>query len=173
MNINPINNTKLYGYNLLFSELTRLYSENRLPNKIIISGNKGIGKSTLAYHLTNYIFSVNDNDKYDLENQTINENNSSFKLISKNAHPNFFLISNEDDKSNIQISKIREMINFTNKSSFNNEHKIIIIDNIEHLNKHSINALLKVIEEPNAKINFFLVHNSKKKNFRYVKFTLY
>ena len=117
MNINPINNTKLYGYSLLFSNLTKLYSESKLPNKIIISGNKGIGKSTLAYHLTNYIFSMNENDKYDLENQTINENNTSFKLISKNAHPNFFLINNEDDKSNIQISKIREMINFTNKSS--------------------------------------------------------
>lgn len=178
MNINPINNTKLYGYSLLFSNLTRLYSESKLPNKIIISGNKGIGKSTLAYHLTNYIFSMNENDKYDLENQTINENNTSFKLISKNAHPNFFLINNEDDKSNIQISKIREMINFTNKSSFNNECKVIIIDNIEYLNKHSINALLKVIEEPNAKINFFLVHNSKKQvldtlNSRCIKFNLF
>ena len=178
MNIKPFNNTKLYGYNHLFSKLVKLYSENRLPNKIIFSGNKGIGKSTLAYHLTNYILSTNENNEYDLENKKINENNSSYKLISKNIHPNFFLISNDDEKPNIQISKIREMINFTNKSSFNNECKIIIIDNIEYLNKHSINALLKVIEEPNYNINFFLIHNNKNKildtlNSRCIKFNLF
>ena len=63
MYIEPIYNNKLYGYNLLFSKLVYLYSENRLPNKIIFSGNKGIGKSTLAYHLANYIFSINESEK--------------------------------------------------------------------------------------------------------------
>ena len=47
------------------------------------------------------------------------------------------------------------MINFTNKSSFNNDFKIVLIDNIEHLNINSINALLKVIEEPNSNLYFF------------------
>ncbi len=70
------------------------------------------------------------------------------------------------------------MINFTNKSSFNNECKIILIDNIEYLNKNSINALLKVIEEPNSKIFFFLIHNNKIKildtlNSRCIKFNFF
>ncbi len=54
------------------------------------------------------------------------------------------------------------MISFTNKSSFNNNYKIIIIDNVEYLNLNSSNALLKVIEEPNEKILFFLIHDSSK-----------
>ena len=62
---------------------------------------------------------------------------------------------------NIQVSKIREMIHFSNKSSFNGECKIILIDNIEYLNISSVNSLLKIIEEPNNNIYFFLVHNSK------------
>ncbi len=53
------------------------------------------------------------------------------------------------------------MINFTNKSSFNDDYKIIIIDNVEHLNINSVNALLKIIEEPNNKIYFFLIHDNK------------
>jgi len=53
------------------------------------------------------------------------------------------------------------MINFTNKSSFNNDPRIILIDNVEYLNINSINALLKVIEEPNNNLYFFLIHNSK------------
>ena len=162
MIIEPSNNKNLYGYKEIFFTLTELFDKNQLPNKIIFSGEKGIGKSTLSYHLTNYIFSHSEKNKYDLENNCINKNNNSYSLILKNAHPNFFLISNETDKNNIHISKVREMINFTNKSSFNNLSKVILIDNIEFLNANSVNALLKVIEEPNNNIFFFLIHNNKK-----------
>ena len=163
MKILPSNNQNLYGYKEIFTNLKELFENNRLPNKIIFSGEKGIGKSTFAYHLTNYIFSLSEENKYNFENNRIDINNYSYNLILKNIHPNFFFISNDDNKNNIQISKIREMINFTNKSSFNNLCKIILIDNIELLNTNSVNALLKIIEEPNNNIFFFLIHNSKKK----------
>ncbi len=161
MKLNPTNNKNLYGYKNFFLNFTKLYKDNLLPSKIIFSGNKGIGKSTFAYHLINFIFSTNENNKYNLDDNIILNNNYSYKLITKNIHPNFFLISTDDDKNNIQISKIREMINFTNKSSFNNDPRIILIDNVEYLNINSINALLKVIEEPNNNLYFFLIHNSK------------
>ena len=155
MNILPSNNKSLYGDKEIFSNLKELFDNSRLPNKIIFSGEKGIGKSTLAYHLTNYIFSLCEENKYDFDNNCIDVNNYSYNLILKNTHPNFFFISNDADKNNIQISKVREMINFTNKSSFNNLCKIILIDNIELLNTNSVNALLKIIEEPNNNIFFF------------------
>ena len=50
------------------------------------------------------------------------------------------------------------MINYINKSSFNNIPRFILIDNIEHLNKNSTNALLKIIEEPNNNVFFILIH---------------
>ena len=178
MNIAPSNNSTLIGYNEIFLNLKNLYDKNLLPNKIIFSGNSGIGKSTFAYHLANYIFSKSEDNKYDTKENLILQKNRSYNLILNNSHPNFFLISNDDDKKNIQISKIREMISFTNKSSFNGDNKIILIDNVEFLNVNSINALLKVIEEPNDKIFFFLIHNSKTKildtlNSRCIKFNFY
>ena len=39
------------------------------------------------------------------------------------------------------------MINFLNKSSFNNLKKIILIDGVENLNINSSNALLKSLED--------------------------
>ena len=178
MNIAPSNNSTLIGYNEIFLNLKNLYDKNLLPNKIIFSGNSGIGKSTFAYHLANYIFSKREDNKYDTKENLILQKNRSYNLILNNSHPNFFLISNDDDKKNIQISKIREMISFINKSSFNGDSKIILIDNVEFLNINSINALLKVIEEPNDKIFFFLIHNSKTKildtlNSRCIKFNFY
>ena len=161
MTLNPSKNKYLFGYKNFFLELKKLYDKKNLPNKIIFSGNKGIGKATFAYHLTNYIFSQKEENKYDYINNAIVENNYSFNLVNKNTHPNFFLISNDEGKVNIEISKVREMINFSNKSSFNDDCKVIFIDNIEYLNINSVNALLKIIEEPNSKIYFFLIHNNK------------
>ncbi len=49
-----------------------------------------------------------------------------------------------------------------NKSSFNEKFRFVLIDNIEFLNKNSVNALLKILEEPNKNVHFILIHNNKK-----------
>ena len=66
------------------------------------------------------------------------------------------------EKKNIDVAQIRGMISYTNKSTFNNQDRFIMIDNVEYLNKNSINALLKIIEEPNENIYFILINNSEK-----------
>ncbi len=155
-------NTKLYGMNRFFNEIINLYSKKKMPTKILLSGKKGLGKSTLAYHIINYILSTGEEFKYDSSNFIINENNRAYKLLQNNSHPNFYLIDLLNDKKNIDVTQIREMIAYTNKSTFNNLARFILIDNIENLNKNSINALLKVIEEPNENVFFILINNSEK-----------
>tara|TARA_B100000579_G_scaffold428897_1_gene439811 strand:- start:748 stop:1686 length:939 start_codon:yes stop_codon:yes gene_type:complete len=153
----------LYGLDKFFNEIVNLINKDILPSKILFSGPKGVGKSTFAYHIINYIFSKNETNSYNLLNKRINDENRSFKLILNKSHPNFHLIDLIDEKKNIEIEQIRNMINYTNKSSFNNLPKIILIDNIESLNINSSNALLKIIEEPNKKCFFFLIYNSNRK----------
>ena len=50
-----------------FNEIINLIKTKKLPNKILLSGQKGIGKSTLAYHIINYIFSKMKSIPYILE----------------------------------------------------------------------------------------------------------
>tara|TARA_B100000900_G_scaffold405577_1_gene415374 strand:+ start:133 stop:1062 length:930 start_codon:yes stop_codon:yes gene_type:complete len=162
MNLEPVKQTKLFGHNELFFYLKNLYSQEKLPNKILFSGEKGIGKSTLSYHLINYILSYEEEYSYDLTNLTINPENKSFKLIQNKSNPNFILIDVSEDKKNIDINQIRNLIVNLNKSSFNSKPRIVLIDNIELLNINSVNALLKILEEPNDNINFLLINNNKK-----------
>ena len=159
----PFEQINLYGLNKYFYEISKLYDIGQMPNKILLSGKKGSGKSTLAYHLINYVLSKFEENKYDIEKLIINKENRSFKLLQNKSHPNFYLIDLIDDKKNIEINQIRQMINYTNKSSFNEIPRFILIDNIENLNNNSTNALLKIIEEPNQNIFFILIHNSDKK----------
>ena len=162
MNLEPSENTSIYGYKYFFNEIIQLYNNRKMPNKILLSGKKGSGKSTFAYHLVNFFLSKDEELKYDLIENKINSENKSFKLLQNNSHPNFYLIDLLAEKKNIDVAQIRGMISYTNKSTFNNQDRFIMIDNVEYLNKNSINALLKIIEEPNENIYFILIANSEK-----------
>ena len=162
MNLEPSENTSIYGYKYFFNEIIQLYNNRKMPNKILLSGKKGSGKSTFAYHLVNFFLSKHEELKYDLIENKINSENKSFKLLQNNSHPNFYLIDLLAEKKNIDVAQIRGMISYTNKSTFNNQDRFIMIDNVEYLNKNSINALLKIIEEPNENIYFILIANSQK-----------
>ena len=162
MNIEPSNQLDLFYHTSEFSELKSLYINNKLPNKILLSGEKGIGKCTLAYHLINFILSTGEEFTYNLSDLKINQNNKTFKLIQNKSHPNFTLVDIFEDKKNIDINQIRNLILSLNKSSFNTKPRLVLIDNIELLNTNSVNALLKILEEPNENINFLLINNNKK-----------
>ena len=153
----------LFGHDETFSNLINLYKSNNLPSKILINGPNGIGKRILSKHLLNFILSVNEEFSYSLEKLQINPENRSFKLLENNSHPNVFRISKKEDKKNIEISQIREMIKFQNSSSFNNKIIFVLIENSQFLNLNSINALLKCIEEPNNNLTYIITHNSNYK----------
>ena len=162
INFEPINQTKLYGLEKYFLELVSIYEKNNFPSKIIFNGLKGIGKSTLAYHFINYVLSKDETFKYDINNFEINPESHTFKTIINKTNTNLNIIDINRDKKNIDINQIRELIQKINKSSFNNKPRFILIDNIEFLNINSINALLKILEEPNKNNYFILIKNDKK-----------
>ena len=83
INLKPSNQKKLLGLDNYILELIDLFKNNKLPNKILLSGSKGLGKATLAYHFINYSLSKDEDFNYDEENFKIDENNRTFKTISK------------------------------------------------------------------------------------------
>ena len=163
------NQKQLFSYKNTFLDIVNLYNQKKLPNKILFSGPKGIGKATFAYHLINYIFSKDEESNYDIDNLQINDSNKSFKLVLNQTHPNFHLIDLLDEKKIIEISQIRNMINYANKSAFNNKERIVLIDNAENLNLSSSNALLKIIEEPNDNVFFILIFDNNRKIIETIK----
>ncbi len=160
--IYPYTQRKLFGLERYFLEFVRLFKENNFPTKILLSGEKGIGKSTLAYHFINFVLSLDEKCKYDIKNFAINAESSAYKTIINKSNLNFIKIDILPDKKFIDINQIRNLINSLNKSSLNEKPRFVLIDNIEQLNKSSINALLKILEEPNKNINFILINNNKK-----------
>ena len=154
------NQLRLFGFEDYFNYFIKLYEKSKLPNSILLSGPKGLGKSTFAYHIINYLLSKNEERKYSINNFIIDENNLSYKLLTRNIHPNFFLIENNLLEKNIKVEQVRNLLKFLNKTTYNKNLKIIMIDNAENLNLNSSNALLKSIEEPPNNTFFFIIHNN-------------
>ena len=165
----PKNQLKLFGYEENFNLFLKLKKKNRLPNTILLSGPKGSGKSTFAYHFINFLLSQNEENKYSISDFTINPDNKSYKSILNNSHPNFALIENKEDSENIKIEEVRNVIKFLSKSSYLSNQKIILIDDAEFLNKHSSNALLKALEETSNNTFFFIIHDSSYKILETIK----
>ena len=161
MRLSPINQTNLFSLDNYLLEFVELYKKKKLPTKILLSGDKGLGKSTLAFHLVNYILSINEENPYIVKESKINPDNKSYKLVINGSNPNLLLVDILSEKKNIDINQIRELINNLNKSSFNTKERFIIIDNIETLNISSTNALLKVLEEPPSNTYFILINNDR------------
>ncbi len=162
MNLTPINQTSLFSLDNYLLDFIKLYQKKKLPTKILLSGDKGLGKSTLAFHLVNYILSINEEHPYIIAESKINPENKFYKLTINGSNPNLTLVDTTlIDKKSIDINQIRELIINLNKSSFNEKERFVIIDNIETLNISSINALLKILEEPPVNTYFILINNDR------------
>ena len=161
--------SKMIGHKSLFNDFIYLEQIQKFPNKILLNGPKGIGKKLFVNHLLNFFYLKGNKQSYNLKNYEYNSSNNISKLISSNSHPNVLKIYKKNDKKIIDIDQIRDMIQFTNQTSFNNDRRFIIIENINLLGINSANALLKSIEEPNRKIYFILINNAEFKTLETIK----
>ena len=160
--LNPMNSLKLFGLDEQFNNFVKLYKNQKLPKIILLTGDKGIGKFTLIFHLINYIFSLNSDSSYNHKNFLINENNLSYKRILMKTEQNFYYIGSAKPNP-ATIEDIRGMKKNFYKSSLNNLPRFTVLDDVELLNVNAANALLKLIEEPSVYDYFILINNKKQK----------
>ena len=158
--LEPKNQLRLYGFDVLFDNFVKLFKENKLPSVILLHGDKGVGKATFIYHFINYLLSKNQDYQYSLNNKFIDFKNKSYNLLNSNINTNFYLLEKNKDSKHIGIDEVRSLSSFLNKSSLEKNIKIVLVDNIENLNLNSSNALLKTLEDVKDNTFFFLTSNN-------------
>ena len=135
--------SKIIGYDDDFSNFLNLYKLKKMPNSILLLGLEGIGKYTFSLHLIATILHE-DNEK--IESKLVKNHNV---LILKKA----------ENIKEYTVDEIRNVINFCKFRSDVNIPKFILIRNINDLNNNSVNALLKLTEEPNNNVYFIFTAN--------------
>ena len=152
------NSLELFSLEENFKFISQLYLKKNLPKVLMFTGNKGSGKSTLINH---FLYSIFDIDNYDKKTFSISKNSIILKQFQKNIFSNIIYINGGDYKS-VKIEDIRNLKNQILQSTISKKDRFIIFDDIELFNQNSLNALLKIIEEPSQKNYFFLINNKGK-----------
>ena len=152
------NSLNLFGLEKDFVFFKKLYLINKFPKVLMLSGAKGSGKSTLINH---FLFSIFDKVKYNLNEFKLLDSSLLYRQIKDNIFPNIIYLQGSDFKS-IKIDDIRNLKSNILKSSIINKERFIILDDVELFNINSLNALLKIIEEPSKKNYFILINNKTK-----------
>ena len=152
------NSLTLFNLNKNFSFISDLYLKKNLPKVLMFTGNKGSGKSTLINH---FLFSIFDINNYDRDTFSISKKSSFLKQFQNNIFSNIIYISGANYKSS-KIEDIRNLKKQILQSSISKRERFIVLDDIELFNQNSLNALLKIIEEPSQKNYFFLINNKEK-----------
>ena len=151
------NSLNLFGFKKKHNFLSTLYKNKNLPNVLLISGDKGIGKSTLINHFLFFFFYK---EHYDHTNFKIDGASNFYNQFKNDIFSSIIYLKGSDFKS-VKVDDIRDLKNKIYHSTILNNDRFIILDDVELFNINSLNALLKIIEEPGN--NFFVLINNKSK----------
>ena len=147
---NAKNSLNLFVLSKDFKFLYLLYEKKKLPKVLLLSGNKGFGKSTLINH---FLLSIFDKENYNLSENIISEQSLIYNQFKNNIFSNIIYM-NGADFSSVKIDDIRNLKLKIFQSTIINKDRFIILDDIELFNNNCVNALLKIIEEP-SQGNYF------------------
>ncbi len=146
----PQNFEDLLGQDALVQTLTNAIKNNRLHHAYILTGIRGVGKTTTARLIAKALNCTGLDGK---GGPTIHPCGvcENCKAIAAGRHIDVMEL---DAASRTGVDDIREILEGVRYKPTNARYKIYIIDEVHMLSKNAFNALLKTLEEPPAHVKF-------------------
>ncbi len=125
--------------------LQQQLQQQRLPHALLITGQVGIGKRSLARALAHSALCT-QTDAAGMACGVC----QSCKLITAGSHPDYRDIYPEEGSKQIKIDAIRALIKYTSLTTQYGGMRFVLVHPADRLNANAANALLKTLEEPAA-----------------------
>lgn len=124
-----------FGHTSLKSILERQLKDGKFNHAYLFIGPKGLGKQSLAIEFARKILNANNLN-----------------------HPDILLLTG---LGSMGVEEVRSSINSVNGYPFLANHRVVILPEIDQLNDHAANTLLKNLEEPSAHTIFILLSDNQ------------
>ncbi len=147
----------IVGQEILVQTIRNGISLNRLPQAILLTGTRGIGKTTTARIIAKYLSCEEIAAGKSIE--CCNKCDSCLSIASCN-HPD---VLEFDGASKTSVNDIREIIETVQYVPIKSKNKFYIIDEVHMLSNSAFNALLKTLEEPPSHVRFILATTEEHK----------
>ncbi len=145
----PKDFTDLIGQEPMVRTLTNAFESNRIAQAYMLTGVRGVGKTTTARILARALNYKSDTiDKPVIDLSIPGEH---CDAIMKGSHVD---VIEMDAASHTGIDDIREIIEQVRYRPVSARYKVYIIDEVHMLSTQAFNGLLKTLEEPPAHVKF-------------------
>jgi len=182
----PRENPRLIGHEAAAQRFMEEFTQGKPHHAYLITGAKGIGKSTLAYHFARYVLGhgaqaakveeapsmslfgdeptpVASHQSPVTSGLDMDADSSLFRRVAASSHTDLLALSPAYDakkhveKSTISVDEARKVPDFLSLTPAEGLWRVVIVDAVDQLTNQAANALLKILEEPPARAMLFLV----------------
>jgi len=148
----------LIGQEVMAQTITNAIKLGKTPNAYLLTGIRGVGKTTTARLIAKALNCEKNNDP------KINCSAEKFcPTCQEIINSNHIDILEMDAASKTGIDDVRELIENSKYSPTSAKFKIFIIDEVHMLSKQAFNGLLKTLEEPPPSLKFILATTEVRK----------
>jgi DNA polymerase-3 subunit gamma/tau len=148
----------LIGQEIMSQTITNAIKLGKTPNAYLLTGIRGVGKTTTARLIAKALNCENNNDP------KIKCSSEKFcPTCQEIVNSNHIDILEMDAASKTGIDDVRELIENSKYSPSSAKFKIFIIDEVHMLSKQAFNGLLKTLEEPPPSLKFILATTEARK----------
>jgi DNA polymerase-3 subunit gamma/tau len=145
----PADFSSLIGQDAMVQTLTNAFASGRIAHAFMLTGVRGVGKTTTARILArafNYVDQTGPHPTLDLQQE-----GEHCRAIIESRHVD---VVEMDAASHTGIDDIREINESTRYGPVTAPFKVFIIDEVHMLSKNAFNGLLKTLEEPPPYVKF-------------------
>lgn len=154
----PHDFSDLIGQDAMVQTLRNAFKSNRIAQSYMLSGVRGVGKTTTARILARALNF--ETDKVNAPTIDMKQEGRHCSAIMAGTHVD---IMEMDAASHTGIDDIREIIEAARYKPVSARFKVYIIDEVHMLSKSAFNGLLKTLEEPPAHVKFIFATTELRK----------
>ncbi|MEO1137714.1 MAG: DNA polymerase III subunit gamma/tau, partial [Pseudomonadota bacterium] len=147
----PQNFDDLIGHGPMVRTLKNAFASDRIAHAYILTGVRGVGKTTTARILARALNYVGPNGEDNGPQIEMSEEGRHCRAIAESRHPD---VMEMDAASRTGVGDIRELIEGVRYAPIEARYKVYIIDEVHMLSTAAFNALLKTLEEPPPHVKF-------------------
>ena len=150
----PKNFKELIGQDIMVETITNSIKLNKLPNAYLLTGIRGVGKTTTARLIARAL---------NCSKNFLSEENCNCSHCEEITNSKHLDVLEMDAASKTGIDDVRDLIEFSRYGPSVAKFKIFIIDEVHMLSKQAFNGLLKTLEEPPPHLKFIFATTEVKK----------